>query len=202
MTKRKGRRKLGPKVRANLAKLPKATREAACRRACLDNLGFRAAHDPLGEGLSAVECIEDKGARGAYHRTLDTLDQLLKHKTISQDQHHAGRRFERDCRTARLDRLHAMPMLRMARGAGDFEDSVYDARDRVYEALCGLGGPDSPIRSAAWQILAQGMNIQEHAEASVLGPGRSLERRVATGVFVGTLAVLQLHYTQRRKKKP
>lgn len=197
--KRKRRRALGQKVRGNLSGLSAAARERICQSACLD-LSFRAQHDPLGEGESAVECIAEGGAPGATHRTRDTLDLLKSRGTISDQQLNAGRRFESDFRLAQLDRLKAIPLIRLPGGPGELADGVIDARRRIGEAMAVLGWGDSALGAAAWNILGLGMSLVEHAEGSILGPGRSLERRVATGIFVGSLGVLQLHYSERRKK--
>lgn len=201
--KRKRRRGgMGERVRAKLAgDYTAAERETICRRACLD-LGFRAAHDPLGEGDSAVECIPsaERSPSGATHRTRDTLDLLKSRGTITDQQLSAGRRFERDFDLARLERLHAVPLVRTEPGAGDFEQSVYDARDRVYAALEALGPPDSPLRSLASQILAEGRSLKDCIHARSSGRGKSSERAVSTGLFVAALIVLQLHYTRGREK--
>lgn len=204
MSKTRRKKRLGAKVRGNLERnLTKDQREAVCRRACLDALQFRAKHDPLGEGESAVECVPEaeRDGRGASHRTADTLDRLKARGTITEPQFSAGRRFERDFDMARLERLHAIPLVRVAPGAGDFEQSVYDARDRVHAALSALGDANSPIRSLAYQILAEGRHLKDCVHARSSGSGKSGERAISTGIFIASLVVLQMHYTERKEKK-
>lgn len=188
--------------RRRAGQAPKAAREQACRDACLETLRFRNRHDPLGEGRGAVECIPDaeRDRQGATHRTRDTLDLLYDRRTITLEQLGAGRRFERDFRLANLDHLRAGPMMQLPRGRSELADSTVGARRRIGEAMARLGWGNAPNGAIAWNVLGLGMTLAGHAEASVLGTGRSLDKRMATGVLLGALDLLERHYDKRRKK--
>ena len=168
----------------------------------MDPLDYRAQHRALeGDHGPAVErygpSLRDAGGRiGTPHRTYDTLATLLRNGSIGSAEHDAGRAFEEDFRRARLDPLHASNPARIpAGGVTDLTDAMVVGRRRVKSAMTSLGGMATVAGSAVWAVLGTGRTVKEWAGDRQFGKdGRSLDEKVAKGIFVAALGVLAAHY--------
>ena len=139
------------------------------------------------------------GDSGRPWRAHDGLDAMAAHGTIDAAQRQAGERFRNDFRYACLDSLHAVDSRRiplplntanvhLATGHGSA-----NARNRVFKALDALGGPDSPMGSAAWHILGLEWPIKRWA-LSRNSPAWRVNPRFARRVVIDTLDELKTHY--------
>lgn len=167
-----------------------------------DPLDYRARHPALDDGAGpAVErygpSLRDSDGRiGTPHRTYDTLATLLRNGSIGSAEHDAGRAFEEDFQLAALDPLHAANPARIpAAGAVDLNDAMVAGRRRIRCAMAALGGIATAAGSSVWSILGTGRSVKEWASERQFGAeGRSLDEKVAKGVFVAALGVLAAHY--------
>jgi hypothetical protein len=94
---------------------------------------------------------------------VDTLGRMLKSGTISSEMHDAARDFQAAFVIANLDRLRAVPVLRVP-GTGrepDLNERQLDAKRRVHEAMEALGGISSPAGSCIWHVLGLQRSIRE-----------------------------------------
>ena len=195
----------GVAVRA--ARLDRYNRQRMIAAAVREPLDFRQNHGPLNAGRTpAVErfkrSIPDAhGGIGTPHRAHDTLSVLLRNGTIGDQEHDAGRRFEEDFALARLDPLHASNPGRIpGRRQMELTDAIMAGRSKVRASMAALGGPNTPIGSATWCILGLGQTLKEWAKNCQFGQGgRSLDERVAKGIFLAALNVLALHYGMTRR---
>ena len=201
----------GSRRRSTRRKRPRTQNARSARRqrgkAPLD---WRAQHDPLGEGRAAVErhgfSIADVNGNVAHpHRVYDTLAALLRNGSLGEREYAAARQFQDDWERASLDPL-SVPSLdrRLGQGSGlHLNDVILSARERIWQALCGLGGHASPVGQAAWHVLGWGLTVKEFAARSQLGGGRALDEKTARGLVVGACGVLAGWYerspVQRRR---
>ena len=159
-------------------------------------------HKVRGRQLEEVREKDPDGAIVVHHRTVDTLGKMLRSGTIDQAMHDAGKDFEACFAVAQLDRLRAMPILRV-RGTGtesDLSERQMDARRRVHEAMDALGGLGSPGGSAIWSIVG----LQHTTRQWALGQGwcgRPVRQEQAQGILVAALGVLAGHsgYSDSRR---
>ena len=197
----------GTAVGMQSARLRRYNRQRLLAAATREPLDYRRAHDPLSSnGKAAVERLarsvpDASGGIGNSHRAHDTLSILLKNGTIRDQEHDAGREFEEDFALARLDPLHASDPGRIPGGRQlELNDAIVAGRGKVRASMTALGGPTTPIGSAAWCILGLGQTLREWAGNCQFGQGgRSLDERVAKGVFLAALNVLALHYGKARR---
>lgn len=190
---------------AALAGHNKARLSAAAAREPLD---YRMAHRALdGDGAAAVEPFgpslpDAAGGIGNPHRTYDTLATLRRNGSIAGAEYDAGRAFEEDFALARLEPLHASNPARIpASGPAELSDAMVAGRLRIGGAMRALGGTATPAGSAVWGILGAGLTVKEWAAACQFGQGgRSLDEKVAKGVFMGALGMLAVHYGTLRRR--
>ena len=167
---------------------------------------FRAQHGPLsGDGAPVLERFarqipDVEGRPGNPHRVYDTLAALHRNGSIDADELAAGRQFEEAFRLAQLSPLHAPNLTRISgtRGPG-ITDAMVAGREKVARFMAALGGYASPPGAALWAVLGSGATIKEFAQASQAGGGRSLDEKVAKGIFVAALGVLTAHYGLARR---
>ena len=177
---------------------------AAATRSPLD---FRRGHGPLSDNsTSTVEQLnrsipDADGGIGLPHRAHDTLAVLLRNGTIRDQEHDAGRRFEEDFALACLDPLHASDPGRIpGRRQLELNDAIIAGRSKIRATMATLGGPTTPVGSSVWCVLGLGQTLKEWAVNCQFGQGgRSLDERVAKGIFLAALSVLALHYGTTRR---
>ncbi len=192
---------------ARLARYNEARLAAAAAREPLDyrmtHRALEADRDPavVRFGLSLPDAVGDIGNP---HRSYDTLATLRRNGSIAGPEYDAGRAFEEDFIRARLEPLHASNPARMpGRGPAELSDLMVAGRRRVGSAMSALGGTVTPAGSAIWCILGGGLTVKEWAAKCQFGEaGRSLDQKVAKGIFLGALGVLAVHYgTLRRRRR-
>jgi hypothetical protein len=122
---------------------------------------------------------------------------MAAHGTIDAAQQKAGERFRSDFRYACLDSLRAVDARRIPLPLNTANvplASVHgndNARDRVFKALDALGGPHSPMASAAWHILGLEWPIKRWAQSR---NSLRVDPRIARRVFIDTLDELKTYY--------
>lgn len=168
-------------------------------------LDFRGQHRALADERGAVvervarQIPDAAGRPGQPHRVYDTLATLFRNGSIDRDELEGGRRFEEQFRLANLDPLHAANPARIrAPGPSDMSNGMIAGRDMVGRAMTALGGSSAPAGAAVWAVLGLGQTVKEFAQSAQLGGGRSLDEKVAKGIFVGALGVLAVHYGLKR----
>lgn len=138
---------------------------------------------------------DDKGNIGRPFRVIDTLMLMERSGAIRSHMKRAGEQFRDDFAVAMLDPLWSGDLARIPGTGkpGDAAAAQYDARDRVWKAVCMLGGMASPAGCCAWHVLGCGRSVRDWAlrEGWV---GRPLRHEVATGILVATLGLLANHY--------
>jgi hypothetical protein len=175
--------------------------------AAREPLDYRAGHPALTEARGrAVERFgpslpDVRGDIGTPHRAYDTLATLRRNGSIGPAEYEAGRQFEEDFARARLDPLHAADPGRLPGGGpAELSDAMVAGRRRIARALAALGGTAMPAGSAVWGVLGNGQTVKEWAAQCQFGQnGRSLDEKVAKGVFLGALGVLAVYYGKRRR---
>jgi hypothetical protein len=188
------------------ALLERHNRERLAAAAAREPLDYREGHRALSEDRGAVverfglSLPDTRGNIGSPHRSYDTLATLRRNGSIGDAEYGAGREFEEDFVRARLEPLHASDPGRLpGGGAADLSDAMIAGRRRVSLAMAALGGMTMPAGSAVWCILGTGVTVKEWAARSQFGQaGRSLDEKVAKGIFLGALGVLAVHYGTRR----
>ncbi len=176
------------------------TRLAAAK--AREPLDYRMTHRALeGDRGPAVERFglslpDAAGDIGNPHRTYDTLATLRRNGSIAGAEYDAGRAFEEDFIRARLEPLHASNPARLpGSGPAELSDLVVAGRRRIGGAMGALGGTATPAGSAVWCILGTGLTVKEWAGMCQFGQGgRSLDEKVAKGIFLGALGMLAVHY--------
>ena len=176
--------------------------------AAREPLDYRMNHRALdGDRDAAVERFglslpDVAGDVGNPHRTYDTLATLRRNGSIADAEYDAGRAFEEDFIRARLEPLHASNPARLpASGPAELSDLIVAGRRRVGGAMRALGGNATPAGSAVWCILGTGLTVKEWAAKCQFGQGgRSLDEKVAKGIFLGALGMLTVHYGMLRPR--
>jgi hypothetical protein len=100
-----------------------------------------------------------------HHRTVYTLGKMLRAGTIDQAMHDAAKDFQASFIVAQLDRLRAVPILRVS-GTGrepELNERQLHARRRVHAALKALGGLSSPAGSCIWHVVGLQRSVREWA---------------------------------------
>ena len=199
--------------RSAVAKLELYNETRLAAAAAREPLDYRQSHRALeGDGNPAVvrfglSLPDAAGDIGNPHRTYDTLATLRRNGSIAGAEYDAGRAFEEDFARARLDPLHASDPARLpAGGPAELSDLMVAGRRRVASTMGALGGTATPAGSAVWCILGNGLTVKEWSAKCQFGQGgRSLDEKVAKGIFLGALGMLAVHYgtlrPQSRKPK-
>jgi hypothetical protein len=139
----------------------------------------------------------ETGGPVARRRAVDTLGAMLANGTITPAMHDAGAIFRGHFRSAALDTLRAMPLIRVPGGNGGPQtERQVGARQKIAAALDALGGHNSAAGSCAWHVLGCGASIREWALRQGWG-GRPVGHPQAQGILVAALGVLAAHFRLR-----
>ena len=125
-----------------------------------------------------------------HHRTVDTLGKMLRAGTIDQAMHDAARDFQASFIAAQLDRLRAVPILRVP-GTGretELNERQLHARRRVHAVMQALGGISGPAGSCVWHVVGLQRSVREWAMRQGWGR-RVVEQTEAGGILVAALGV-------------
>jgi hypothetical protein len=117
--------------------------------------------------------------------------------------HDAAKDFEASFILAQIDRLRAVPILRVP-GTGrepDLNERQLDSRSRVHEAMEALGGISSPAGSAAWHIVGLQRSVREWALRQGWS-GRAVRQEHAQGILIAALGVLARRFGYRNPASP
>jgi hypothetical protein len=151
-------------------------------------------HKARGSEFEEVREKDPDGRIVYHHRTVGTLDKMLRSSTISQEMHDAAKDFQAAFIVANLDPLRALPILRVP-GTGrepDLSERQVDARRRVHEAMQALGGISSPAGSCVWHVVGLQRSVREWAIRQGWG-GRPVRQEQAQGILVAALGMLAAH---------
>jgi hypothetical protein len=113
--------------------------------------------------------------------------------------HDAAKDFQASFIVAQLDRLRAVPILRVP-GTGrepDLSERQLHARHRVHETFEALGGISSPAGACVWHVVGLQRSVREWAIRQGWG-GRPVRQEQAQGILVAALGVLAGHLGYRR----
>jgi hypothetical protein len=141
--------------------------------------------------IEEVREVDPDGRIVVHHRTVDSLGKMLRAGTITQEMHDAARDFKAAFIVANLDRLRALPILRVP-GAGrepDLDERQIDARRRVHAAMQALGGISSPAGSCVWHVVGCVCSIREWAVRRGWS-GRPVRQEQAQGILIAALGML------------
>jgi hypothetical protein len=128
------------------------------------------------------------------------IDRMAQARTIDIEMHQAGQRFHADFERAQLAGRYGTIHLDgvSARGKSEIGDHVVAARQRVHLALEALGHRPEAARISAsaevcWWILGEEITIKAFV-TRVRWTGREMNEGKASGVLIGALEALALHY--------
>lgn len=171
-----------------------------------DAIDYRAQHRALTDDKSGVverfggQVPDSLGRPGNPHRVYDTLATLFRNGSIDAEELAAGRQFEETFRLACLDPLHAANLSRISGSRRpDISDVSLIGRDKVARALDALGGLATAVGAVVWEVLGLGRTIREFAQGTQFSGGRSMDERVARGLFLGAIGILAVHYGLKKK---
>jgi hypothetical protein len=119
----------------------------------------------------------------------------VRHGNITKEMQNAAERFHYAFVLAALDPLAAadptrVPVLAQGARYNALQGSEH-ARTQIVRALRVLGGPETHLGSCAWHVLGRELSLREWVIY------RGWNRRpvvFATGILVGTLDLLRIHY--------
>lgn len=153
----------------------------------------RAQHDPV-ERLGR-QIVDSEGGIGNPFRTIDVLGVMFKRGSITFEMDKAGRQFRDDFDLGALHGIRAGSMFRLGGSQQGDAIAIHQqcARDRIAAALAVAGGRTSPCGSCMWHILGEGKHIDEWATMEGWR-GRPLRRETASGILIGALGMLVVHY--------
>ncbi|GGF22643.1 hypothetical protein GCM10011611_30890 [Aliidongia dinghuensis] len=156
----------------------------------------RQRHDPV----TLVEERDPEGWPVRHCRAVDTIGRLVRNGLARPEWAVAADRFRRDYRLAQFDPLSANDLQRPrgAGGRGPILDRVEDARQRLFDAVAGMGGLSAPAGSVVWHVIGAELTLKDWSLRQVWG-GRPLRHEVATGILLAALAALDAHYHDRRR---
>ena len=152
-------------------------------------------HKVRGRDLEEVREADPDGRIVVHHRTVDSLDKMLRSGAIDQAMHDAAKDFQAVFILAQLDALRALPILRVP-GTGrepDLSERQLNARRRVHQGLAALGGISSPAGSCVWHVVGLQSSIREWAIRRGWA-GRPIDQKEAKGILVAALGMLASHY--------
>ena len=120
-------------------------------------------HQVRSRELEEVREKDPDGSIVYHHRTVDTLGKMLRAGTIDQAMHDSAKDFQASFIVAQLDRLRAVPILRVP-GTGrepDLSERQLHARRRLLQAMAALGGASSPAGSCVWHVVGLQRSVRE-----------------------------------------
>lgn len=160
---------------------------------------WRLQHGGLGEPVHHADPAT--GAPVVHHRAVDTLGLMLANGTISPEMFEAAAMFRAKFRTAALDGIHVMPVLRISGNTGDgLTEHQMASRERVAAAIMALGGFDSAAGSVVWHVVGLESSVREWAMRQGWG-GRRVAPPHAQGMLVAALSTLAGHYGLTRRRR-
>ena len=156
-----------------------------------------------GNGLG--ELVEEADPRGtrvvhAYRRDASVHDRLYKQGAISRKMHSAGETFRKDFEIAGLiGNMPAVDLQRSARGQSEISTGMVWARQKVNRALTALGaapgnGPWAMMAHAAWHVVGNSETLEQWVQRCRLNMGWKMDVSKASGLVVGALEALGIHY--------
>lgn len=159
---------------------------------------WRLQHGGFGDVVR--EADPDTGTPVLHRYAVDTLGLMLANGTITREMHDAGAMFRRQFRTAALDGLRGVPLVRVpgSSGGDTITETQFQARERIAKAVTVLGGPGSPAGACVWHVVGLETSITEWARREGWG-GRPIGHSQGQGVLVGALGVLAGHYGLARR---
>jgi hypothetical protein len=145
-------------------------------------------HKVRGRELEEVRERDPDDRIVVHHRTVDTLEKMLRGGTITPEMHDAARAFQAAFAVANLDPIRAAPTLRVpgARREPNLNDWQLDARRRVHGAMQMLGGINSPAGSCVWHVVGLQRSVREWAMRRGWG-GRPVRQEHAQGILMPRL---------------
>jgi hypothetical protein len=136
--------------------------------------------DPDGHGVIVVQRVNDGS----------TLERWRKAGRISDAQYLAGKDYERDFYSARLNAKYTQQRLESVRGGQQDPEWLYRAKER-FAAVCGaLGALEGDV---AWFVLGEGLSLRDYA-LRCRNAGRPMHRQTAGGLLLAALERLAVHY--------
>jgi hypothetical protein len=160
---------------------------------------FRADHVGGGVVVRCSETMADaKGGVGRPWRSFDTLAKMERAGTITTKMRAAGLIFNEFFNEAGLQPLFAadptrIPVLSHRGYLVTAKRGSASAVEMVIDSLTALGGISSPGGSCAWHILGCEMTIESWA-ISRSWSTRRVDARIATGILLTDLGILQSYY--------
>jgi hypothetical protein len=152
-------------------------------------------HKVRGRELEEVRERDPDDRIVVHHRTVDTLEKMLRGGTITPEMHDAARAFQAAFAVANLDPLGATPILRV-RGAQrepSLSDRQIDARRRVHQAMQAMGGISSPAGSCVWHVVGLQRSVREWAMRQGWN-GRPVRQEQAMGILIAALGMLAMYF--------
>jgi hypothetical protein len=154
---------------------------------------------------STVEVLDVNEERGVPFRALGTLDIMLRAGSITREMKRAGDRFHGDFVRAGCDPLAAADLTRLpvlvtggARRGPSGAGSEH-AHKLVMRALAVLGGPHSTLGSCAYHVLGRELSLRDWQVYRSANRGQPVN--FASGILVGTLDLLRIHYSSERGRR-
>jgi len=141
-----------------------------------------------------IAAYPETGGKVQQRRSVDTLGMLLSNGAISDEMHDAAAKFRAQFRTAALDGMRTMPLIRMPRGSGaTLTERNVGARQQIADAIAAVGGMTSPGGSCLWHVVGLECSIREWSMRHGWN-GTPILPAHGQGILVGTLGALVLHY--------
>lgn len=141
---------------------------------------------------TAPQIVDSRGEIGDPYTGLSLLQGWEIDGKITREMRLAGDRFHELFHLAALDPLAAADLSRVggARGPMKHRGSI-GARIAFHDAMDALGGLESMLGSCAWSVLGEDRSIRHWA--GIYGRAK-MDKNVATGVVMGVLGALRVHF--------
>jgi Domain of unknown function (DUF6456) len=139
---------------------------------------------------------DDAGSVARPYRAIDLLAAMERRGAITASMRQAGEDFRRAFQRAHFDPLHAADLKRVPGGyVGDEGPGlcVQAAREKVWRAICAVGGLASAGGSCLWHVVGLERSIKEWALEQGWA-GRRLSQETASGVLIAALGALETHF--------
>lgn len=122
-------------------------------------------------------------------RTLDALDNLIRHKVITPAEFRVGREYQSVYHASRLDPLQAPNLGRTpGQASGDMAEKIYVARSRIADAHKRVG--HGVAEQVLTGVLGEGKTLKEWAEIYRLVKRTNVDRKQASAFLRMALGVL------------
>jgi len=173
--------------------MAKRKKNAGARRDIVYPTEERGEHSPVERVQRQIADIDDNPSQP--FRVIDILEVMERRMTITPEMRKAGEMFRDDFTRAALEPLHAtaFAMDRVDGVAGEKSIGSLAARRRVWNALVLLGGLRAPMANLAWHVLGEQKTLKQWAIRDGWNE-RPVHSRTASGLMIGTLSILAVHY--------